>query len=141
MVTPSVAFFTHPKTYNGLVINGDITYRTYGKKFFFKEVSLGAGYFTKFNYGDTWQVNDNGSVTNTGTRAVGYFAPSASIALGQRFTLKNETPLSVFTKFSSTVLMGYNATAVMEISLELGVRMDLNWGIRTGAVKTKKKQS
>lgn len=137
LATPSVAFFSLKETYNAVIVAGDLSWRSYDKSLFYKEVSVGMGYYTLFNSGDTWETNDDGSVSNVGSSSVGYLAPSVSLAVGQRFELKNQLPMEVFTKFNTNFLTNYNASSVVELSLELGVRMNLNWGIRTGEVKTK----
>ena len=139
LATPSVAFFNLSETYNALVVSGDISWRRYDKRLFYEEIGVGLGYYTLFNIGDTWETNADGTVSNTGSSSNGYLAPSVSFALGQRFMLKNQTPMEVFTKFNTNFLMNYNASTIAEISLELGVRLNLNWGIRTGEVKTKNK--
>jgi hypothetical protein len=137
--TPSVAFFNLNETYNALIVTGEAGWRRYGKRMFYEEVNVGLGYYTIFNRGDTWEANDDGTVSNIGTSATGYLAPSISFAFGQRFVLKNQMPMAVFARFNTNLLLNYNATSIAEVSLELGMRMNVNWGIRTGAVKTKSK--
>ncbi|MEQ8238176.1 MAG: hypothetical protein RIA69_03140 [Cyclobacteriaceae bacterium] len=137
--TPSVTFFNLKETYNAFIVSGEAGWRRYGKRMFYEEVNVGLGYYTIFNQGDTWETKDDGTVSNIGTSATGYLTPSISFAFGQRFVLKNQIPMAVFTRLNTNLLLNYNAASIAEVSLELGMRMNVNWGIRTGAVKTKSK--
>ena len=136
LVTPSIAYYSHKASHKGLIISTDLAWRRYCKRMFYREVSLGIGYFRKFNSGETWETIDAARVTNINSSSSGYFAPSISFAFGKRFTVKKAMPISVFTKLNTNVLSGYNACAVAEFSLELGARMTLDWGINRGEIKT-----
>lgn len=136
LVTPNIAFYSHKASHKGLFLSTDLAWRRYSKNLFYSEISLGIGYFRKFNSGETWEMNDDGTVTNIGGTSRGYFAPSVSFAFGKHFTLKNATPISVFTKLNTNAINGYNATTVPEFSLELGARITFNWGIVRGEIKT-----
>ncbi|MCK5134518.1 MAG: hypothetical protein KAR19_01925 [Bacteroidales bacterium] len=136
LVTPSITYYSHKASHKGLIISTDLAWRRYSEKLFFREVSLGAGYFRKFNSGETWETNDDGTVSNIGSTSRGYFAPSISFAFGKRFIIKKGMPISVFTKLNTNVLTGYDASAVAELSLELGARMTLDWGINRGEIRT-----
>ncbi|MCF6357965.1 MAG: hypothetical protein L3J54_09195 [Draconibacterium sp.] len=139
LVTPSVAFYNHKASHKGLIISTDLAYRRYSKRLFYREIGLGLGYFRKFNTGETWEVNNDETVNNTGSSSRGYFAPALSIAFGKRFLTKNSVPLSVFTRANVNAIFDYDATIVPELSIELGVQMIFNSGVRRGKIKTVKK--
>ena len=133
--SPSVSFYSHKNSHQALLINTDIGYRRYGKRFMYSEVALGLGYQRRFNANETWIVN-NGNVTRTkGSR--GYFSPSLSLGVGRTFN--TPTPLSVFGRLNTNLLMGYNTTAVPEISAEIGIRIQPQFGIKRQTFKVKSK--
>lgn len=137
LISPSVAFYSQKGSHLGLVVMADFAWRHYTKKLFFTETSLGLGYFRKFNSGETWVENEDGSVSNIGNTSRGYFTPSVSFAFGKQFRLKSDQSIEVFTKVNTNLLMDYNTSVVPEFSLELGARMAMNWGVKRGDVKKK----
>ena len=136
LVTPSIAFYHHKASHQGLILATDLAWRRYGKKLLYKEVSLGMGYFRRFNAGETWEVVGDGVVTNIGNTSRGYFSPSLSFGIGKRFMLQEQTPAAIFSRLNINGLVNYNASTIAELSLELGVRMTLSKGIKRGEVKT-----
>jgi len=138
-VAPSIAWYVHPHSNQGLLIKADLDWRMYTKRLFFTEIGIGTGYFRKFNAGETWEPDNNGSAVNKGTTSRGYFDASLSFAFGKQFPAKKGRPVTGFLKANSDFLVGYNAAFVPELSLELGVQFTPNWGIKRGKVKTKMK--
>ena len=103
---------------------------------FFREVGLGIAYFGKFNSGETWEKNTNGNVVEIGNTARGYLAPSVSFAFGKHFNIQQTFPGAVFLRVNANVLSDYNASLLPELSMEVGFRTSLGWGIHRGDVKT-----
>ncbi len=136
-VAPSLAWYIHPRSNQGLIIKTDLDWRMYAKRLSFTELGIGAGYFRKFNAGETWEVDDQGTVTNEGGTSRGYFDASLSFAYGRQFSGKKGRPVTGYLKANSDFLVGYNAAFVPEFSLELGVMFTPGWSIKRGNVKTK----
>ncbi|UTW62767.1 hypothetical protein KFE98_01020 [bacterium SCSIO 12741] len=136
MVTPSIAFYTHPQSHKGLLIAADLQWNRYGKRGFYTGVSAGIGYYTKFNSGETLEVSTDGSVKSKSVSSRGYFTPSIGGELGQRFKLSQEQKLDVFTRMNGHFLLGYNSGWVPELAWELGIRYAPFFGPKRTACKT-----
>ncbi|MCF6241852.1 MAG: hypothetical protein L3J74_10975 [Bacteroidales bacterium] len=135
-ITPNIAYYSHKSSHKGLIISTDLYWRRYSKKLFYSEFGLGLSYYRIFNSGETWEINDDGIVSNIGNTSRGYFAPSFAFALGKHFVYKKNIPVAVFIKINTNLLLDYNATSVPEFSFELGTAWTLNRGIKRGNVKT-----
>lgn len=140
-VAPSVAFYVHPGSHSGLLPAVDIGWRRYSPKLFFREFSVGLGYFRKFNAGETWEVNDAGNAEYIGGTSRGYFAPSVSLATGKAFSLSGNGSLAVFLKANTNFVTGYSAGIVFEYSAEIGVRVVPGFGFRQGKMSIKTKNN
>jgi hypothetical protein len=136
LVTPAISYYTHNASHNGLLASTDLAWRRYSKNLFYREISVGVGYFKRYNAGDTWDVMEDGAVTNVGASSRGYFSPSVSLSLGKRFNKQDPSPISVFTKLNSNLLVDYNASMSVELSVELGLRIIRGWGINANKIRT-----
>lgn len=138
-VTPSLSFYTHPKSHSGLLLSTDLGWRRYTTKLFYSEVGMGVGYLRKFNLGETWEISEDGSATSSRGTSRGYFAPSLSFAIGQHFSTKSNVQFDIFTKLNTNIILGYNAGWVPELSAEIGIRLSPKFGIKRGSFKHIKK--
>lgn len=136
LLTPSIAYYSHKSSHKGLMVTTELAWRRYSKRLFYREISLGGGYFRKFNSGETWETNDDGTVSNIGNTSRGYFTPSVSFAFGKQLLSEQLMPITIFTRLNTNFITGYNAGVVPEISLELGVRITPDWGIHRGEIRT-----
>ena len=128
IISPSVGFYSHKNSHKGLLISGDLIWRRYTKRLFINDLSLGFGYFRKFNSGTTYEVT-SGGVEEIGGSSRGYFTPSLGYSFGTRFIINEKIPTEFFTKINYHFLLNYNSSAGIEITAELGLRMALNVGI------------
>jgi len=135
-VSPNIAYYVHPSAEQGLFIKADLSWRIYTKRLFYYDFSLGAGYFRQFNTSETWQTNEDGTVSNIGISSRGYFDYSLSFAFGKQLPSKSGNPITIYARINSDVLVGYNAASIPEPSLELGIIFTPAWGIKTAKVKT-----
>lgn len=139
ILSPSVAYYYNAASHGGLVISADAIWRTYTKRLFIFDAGIGVAYYTIFNSGESWEVDDNGNANNNGTGTRGYFSPAISFSFGKQFSLKNGLPMDIYSRVNINGLADYNAGSVAEYSLELGVRMSFHWGIKKSNTKTVKK--
>ncbi len=136
LVTPSVAYYFHPKSHTGLLVAADLQWRKYGNRGFYTAASLGLGYYTKFNSGETLEVSSDGSVTSKSVSSRGYFTPSIGGELGQRIRWGDNQRLDLFSRLNAHLLLGYNSGWVSELSWELGVRYAPSFGPKRNSCKT-----
>lgn len=134
--SPSIAFYSHQKSHSGLFISTDLGWRRYNNKCFYSDISLGLGYYGRINAGDTYEIKEGAAQKRLGMR--NYFTPSLSYSIGQSFKV-NEKLISIFTKVNSNFILGYNTGWTPELSLELGLRINPNFGLNQGDVKIKTK--
>ena len=136
ILAPSISFYSHKDSHKGLLINGDLIWRRYTKRLYISDISIGLGYFRKFNSGITYEVTPSG-VEEIGSSSRGYFSPSLGYSFGKRFTLKESIPTDIFLRSTYHIYLNQSASIGNDMSIELGIRMSLPFGINQGKFITK----
>lgn len=139
-LNPTLSFYNHTQSHSALITSIDVFRRRYSKRLFFRQISLGLSYERRFNNNETFEVSEEGNVTNIGTSSRGYLGSNFSISGGKRFMLAGSTPLEAFAGLQARLNFGYAAGVSPAVNFIIGVRLFPNWGITRGTVATKLKQ-
>lgn len=139
ILSPYISYHSHKQSKKTLIIGGDINFRRYSKRLFFREIGLGLAYLRKFNQGKTWEVKNNGKINEIGSSSRGYLAPTLSLSIGKRFTFPKNTPFDAFAKINAIIITNYNAAILPEPNIEIGIRISLKHGIKRGKINIKNK--
>lgn len=138
---PNLAYFIHPKTMSGLHCAIDMGWRRYNNKLFYAEVGTGFGFMTRFNVGETYIANANGeieSVKKATSRT--YLTSSLSGGLGKAWFTNNGTSMAAYTKLNTYFLRNYSASTLLETSLEIGIKINPDFGVKAKPIKIIKKE-
>ena len=138
--TPYLSYYRHGRSHTGLQLGFDLLWRRSNPKGWFREVGYGFGYLRKYNLGKTYEVASDGSVGEAKNLAsYGYATQTLCFATGKRINFQNNSSLTPFIRMNIDGVGNYNATAILNTSLEVGCRFILPFNPERGRYKIIKK--
>lgn len=121
IATPNLSNYWHVRSHTGLQAGIDILWRKSNGKGWYSEMGFGMGYFSRNNWGDTWEVKE-GETKNLNAARRGYSVQTVSFSKGKEITLERGLTLSPFVRWNTNFLNNYNSFSIPTASFELGVR-------------------
>jgi hypothetical protein len=119
-VTGNVGCYIHRRNNVGLFVNSEIGFRKIRNKGFRYEFLFGLGYLHTFLQGDTYEVNDNGSVKKVFLAGRSSLMTSLSCGLGYDFDYYFHSHFSLFLKPGFFVQYPFNTALAARTTIELG---------------------
>lgn len=120
-VTANVGCYIHRRNNVGVFINSEIGYRKTRRNGFMYEFLLGLGYLHTFLQGDTYEVNDDGSVKQVFLAGRSSLMPSLCGGIGYNFDYHYHKHFSLFIKPGFFVQYPFNTAFAARTSFELGI--------------------
>ncbi len=129
---PSLSYFIDPHSISSTQLNAEMGWKRINKHRFW-EAGLTAGYVRRFNLGTTYIANETGDIVSTkkGTSR-GYLSTGLVLGCGRKIIKDN----SLYGKFNLNALHNYNSGAILEINIEIGLRIPLSISWMNQNVKT-----
>ena len=121
LINVNTALYNQPTTMSGWLSSIEIGRRRTKNEKWYIEPKIGIGALTRFNKGETYDVEENGTTTYIGNSSNTYFAPTLSLGFGRNLTL-NDHLYSPYINLQSYSAVGMNATTVPDLALEIGIR-------------------
>ncbi len=138
IIVPSMSVYAHPQTKVGWLSAVDFELRRNNlSKGRFWGVGAGLGYLRQFNVGETYVVDESGSVKKAPLASKGYFSPQTYLTYGKYFGKNDMKNKALYSRLNVHYIFGYNAAMVPDFSLELGMIWNPKWGIRRSQIKKK----
>ena len=120
MVGVNSGFYTHASNHTGMFFNITGGYRKISRKTFKFETLIQPGFLRAFNAGETYEVQDDGSVKEIARAGRNYAQFGVSVGIGQSF-LPNEFPFAWHIRGGSNLQMPYNTSINIFFTLEAGI--------------------
>ncbi len=120
-VTGNVGCYVHERNHTGLFVNTEIGYRKTCNKGIRYESHLGVGYLHTFLQGDTYRVNDDGSVEREKSAGQSNLMASLSFGTGYDFSYYYHKPFSVYIKPGFFIQYPYNTIAAIRPTIDMGI--------------------
>ncbi len=140
LIVPSISVYAHPQTKVGWLSSVDFELRrnnlTRGR---FWGIGAGLGYLRQFNIGETYTVDESGSVEKTPLASRGYFSPQTYLSYGKYLGKDAAKNMALYSRLNVHYVFGYNASIVPDFSLELGMIWTPEWGIKRSKIKKETK--
>ena len=133
ILSPSIAFYSHKNSHQGLLISADLLWRRYTKRLYFLDISAGIGNYTRFNSGTTYEVTSAG-VTEIKNAKRNYISAAFSGSIGKRLTRVKSFPCDIFLRNTNHIYTNFNSAIGNDMSFEIGFRMNLNKGFNQNVV-------
>lgn len=120
-VTGNIGCYIHKRNHVGLFVNSEIGYRKTRNKGLNYEYLLGIGYLHTFLQGDTYQVNDDGSVERVHLAGQSNLMASLSFGVGYNFDYHYHKPYALFIKPGFFIQYPYNTAFAVRPTIDLGI--------------------
>jgi hypothetical protein len=120
-ITGNIGCYIHKRYHTGLFINSEIGYRKTRNKGLTCEYLLGIGYLHTFLQGDTYRVNDNGSVERVILAGQSNLMTSLAFGLGYNFNYHFHKPFSLYLKPGFFIQYPYNTAIAIRPTIESGI--------------------
>ena len=123
-----VGFFTRNKLYASIPLTVSLLYTRTRARGFVAQYSLAVGYDRTFLKGETYEVNDQGEVSEQLLAGSGYLSTQFGIGFGVDFTkFSNPLPISIIYKNNIFIKHNYNNTSVPFWLTEIELTYTLNY--------------
>ncbi|NVO20748.1 MAG: hypothetical protein HXX13_13690 [Bacteroidetes bacterium] len=119
-ITGNIGCFIHKRNNVGIFVNSEIGYRKTHKRGFKNEFLFGLGYLHTFLQGDTYEVNDNGSVKKVFLAGRSSLMTSLSCGIGYDFDYYYHKHFSLILKPGFFVQYPFNTAFAARTTIELG---------------------
>lgn len=122
-ISPQIGLNLHNKNHTALVVNLELGFQKRFPTGLYVSTSLGVGSLTQFNWGVTYELNDNGIIQENKWASRSYFLPNLNVEIGKNINSK----ISCFGKFTGTGKVNYNTVPFFpQLFWELGMKFSLN---------------
>jgi hypothetical protein len=127
LVGANIGFYNHNQNHTGLIFDVSYGYRKLSRKTFKFEALINTGYLRTFNAGETYEVQDDGSVKQIKSAGRNYGIIGLAIGLGQYFpTIKR--PFAWHARPGLTFQGPYNTSFNLFFTFEVGVTYNFKKG-------------
>jgi hypothetical protein len=113
--------YVHPRMYSGLFTGGEVAYRATAGFGLRGEIAAGAAYLRTFIASDVYEVEPDGSVSETTDWGRSHFMPSASFGIGWDFGRRGGLPLAVMLRNQAFWEIPYNTRSLLHLAAIVGV--------------------
>lgn len=120
-LTANIGSYIHKRSHVGLFLSSEIGYRKTIRKGFKYEMLIGLGYLHTFLQGDTYEVNDDGTVDRVYLAGQPNLMIPFSIGLGYDFNFHYKKPFSLHLKPSFFIQYPYNQAIAIRPVVDLGL--------------------
>ncbi len=125
----SANFYHHPDFHSNFYIQGEWTRRRLYPNGVYVETIVGLGASRTFLDGPTFEVSDDGEVTQLGAAGSVYALASLGAGLGYNLQMKGSRPLNIYLRPGTMVLFPYSRDVLSRMTIQAGgiYRLDSFW--------------
>jgi hypothetical protein len=120
-ISGNIGGYFHKRNHIGIFVNSEIGYRKTRLRGFRYEFLIGLGYFHTFLQGDTYEVNDDGSVERIPLAGQANLMIPISAGIGYDFKFCYNKPFNLYLKPGFFIQYPYNLAIAIRPTIEFGL--------------------